>query len=114
MLDWLNTCLSAVFSRVLTVVLTAGVRITNPAPPRTLVAGGRGDGAVPAMPTLIRWAYSGSHTEHHAEQRVFVGDHVYVDEENVQSAVLDGACTWACTRSRALSVRKLAGGVRSV
>ena len=46
MLDWLNTCLSAVFSRVLTVVLTAGVRllldkVTNPSPPRTLVAGGR-------------------------------------------------------------------------
>ena len=32
-----------------------------------------------AMPTLLRWTYSGSHSEHHAEQRVFAGE-VEVDK----------------------------------
>ena len=49
-----------------------------------------------SLPTLLRWTYNGSLTEHHAEQRVFAGDHVHVyayhEEEDEEDVGLWSAC----------------------
>ena len=69
------------------------------------------------MPTLLRWTYSGSHSEHPAEQRVFAGDHVYVDDEQDVGilASLDGsAASVEFGRSEAKTIKKVCARAVSV